>query len=76
MPDAYELADRADMIVDGYAFVLQDGGVSVVNLYHPERASFFMLDGQLTDTSMDDIEIGIVRDYLMRNKAFLGDDVA
>ena len=76
MPSAYELADRADMIVDGYAFILQDGGVSVVNLYHTDRASFFLLDGTVIDTSMDDIEVDIARDYLRRNKAFLEDDVA
>ena len=76
MPDPYALADQADMIVDGYAFILQEDGVSVVNLYHTNQASFFLLDGTLTDTSMDDIEIEIVRDYLFLNREFLEDDVA
>ena len=75
MPDAYRLADEADMIVDGYAFVVQEDGVSVVNLQHTDRASFFVGD-ELIDTSMDDIEVVIVRDLLRRNGRFLEDEVA
>lgn len=76
MPDIKSIADAADMIVDGYAFTVCDDGISVLNLNHPERASFYSGDAVLIETSMDDIELAIVRDYLDRNREFLEADIA
>ena len=59
MTDVTKIADRADMVVNGYAFS---------RLNNPDRASLLSLDGQLLETSMDDIEIRIVQDYYQRNR--------
>ena len=59
------------MIVDGYAFTLRNGGISVLNLNHPDRDSFYTCAGELLETSMDDVELVIVGEYLDRNREFL-----
>lgn len=65
------IADAADFIVNGYAFTACDQGVRVLNLNKPDRAAVLSLEGELLETSMDDIELGIVRDFFLRNKEFL-----
>lgn len=66
------VADGADMIVNGYAFTNSDGGrIRVLNLNGPSRATVFDAEGEVLETSMDDIEIGIVRGYLSLNREFL-----
>lgn len=64
-------ADNADFIVNGYAFTCRDGRIRVLNLSSPTRAAFLAHDGTMLETSMDDIELGIVQEYLARNKEFL-----
>lgn len=71
MTDVTKIADRADMVVNGYAFSRRDDGIQVLNLNNPDRASLLSLDGQLLETSMDDIEIRIVQDYYQRNRQFM-----
>ena len=71
MTDVTKIADRADMVVNGYAFSRRDDGIQVLNLNNPDRASLLSLDGQLLETSMDDIEIQIVQDYYQRNRQFM-----
>ena len=65
-----KIADEADIIVNGYAFTCKDNSVYVLNLNNPDKAAVF-LDGELSETSMDDIELEIVSDYLKRNEKFL-----
>ena len=76
MPDIKSIAEAADMIVDGYAFTMRNGGISVLNLNHPDRAAFLSCEGELIETSMDDIELVIVGDYLDRNREFLDVEIA
>lgn len=76
MPNVIDVANAADMIVDGYAFILREDGISVLNLRHPSRASFLSPEGTVIETSMDDIELAIVGDYLARNKDILEDQDA
>lgn len=71
MTDVTKIADSADMVVNGYAFSRRDDGIQVLNLNNPDRASLLSLDGQLLETSMDDIEIRIVQDYYQRNRQFM-----
>lgn len=66
-----EIADKADMIVNGYAFTLQGNAVRVLNLNSPTGAAVFSPDGEMLETSMSDIELDIVLDYLRRNASFL-----
>ena len=65
------IADGADFIVNGYAFSRFGEGVRVINLRSPHRAAVLTCSGELVETSMDDVEIDIVRDYLSRNAEFL-----
>lgn len=63
-----DIADEADMIVNGYAFTLEGGLIRVLNLRMPSSAAVFSRDGEMLETNMDDIEISIVDDYLRRNR--------
>ena len=64
MADIKQVADAADMIVNGYR---------VLNLNRPDRAAVFSKDGKVLETSMDDIEVRIAGDYLEKNRKFMED---
>ena len=69
MVNVQQVADAADMIVNGYAF----SRCPVLNLNRPDRAVVFSPAAEVLETSMDDIEIQIVRGYLEKNRALLED---
>lgn len=71
MIDILKVADEADMIVNGYAFTQNEEGYRVLNLNRPDKATVFSKNGEVLETSMDDIEIQIVRFYLEKNRKFL-----
>ncbi|KAA8826407.1 hypothetical protein EMO92_01940 [Bifidobacterium reuteri] len=72
MTDIRAIADSAGMIINGYAFTPVDNGhVRVLNLNVPTSAAVLNSDGSLLETSMDDMEIGIVQEYYRANKEFL-----
>lgn len=70
MLDVKKIADDADIIVDGYAFKKNEDKWRILNLDDTERASVFSNDGDVLETTMDDIELGIVKDYFLRNKKY------
>lgn len=74
MPDILQIADLADIVVNGYAYTRENNHVRVLNLNHPERACVITCEGDVLETSMDDIEIGIVQDYYARNKKYMEDE--
>lgn len=71
MPNIKQIADEADMIINGYAFKCIPTGFRILNLNCPDRATVLNSDGEVLETSMDDIEIQIVKDYLSKNRKFL-----
>ncbi|MCI6997646.1 MAG: hypothetical protein MR936_12915 [Eubacterium sp.] len=71
MADIKQVADAADMIVNGYAFTRCPEGYRVLNLNRPERAVVFSKNGDVLETSMDDIEVRIAGDYLEKNRRFV-----
>ena len=73
MIDIQEVADAADVIVNGYAFTKCHLGFRVLNLNRPDRAAVFSVNGDMLETSMDDIELGIVDDYLKENRKYMED---
>ena len=73
MVNVQQVADAADMIVNGYAFSRCPVGFRVLNLNRPDRAVVFSPAAEVLETSMDDIEIQIVRGYLEKNRALLED---
>lgn len=66
-----KIADEADIIVNGYAFKRKDEYISVLNLNRPYRAAVLNWNGEVLETSMDDIELSIVKNYLQKNRGYL-----
>lgn len=73
MPDIKTIADKADMIVNGYAFTQEDDRIHVLNLNCPDKAVVFNLDGEVLETTMDDIELSIASRYLQQNLKYMED---
>ena len=66
-----EIADRADMIVNGYAFTRENWQILVLNLNNLDKALVLSEDGRVLQTTMDDIEIRIVLDYWDNDRKFM-----
>ena len=73
MPDIKTIADKADMIVNGYAFTQEDDRIHVLNLNCPDKAVVFNLDGEVLEPTMDDIELSIASRYLQQNLKYMED---
>lgn len=67
------VAIGADFIVNGYAFTkTEDGNFRALNLNNGGKtAALLSQEGEMLETNMDDIELGIVSDYLKRNLPIL-----
>ena len=57
-----DIAARADVIIGGFAVLIREESVIVVNLNTGIGAAVFTPDGTLVETNMDDIELSIARD--------------
>lgn len=68
-----EIADHADMIVSGYAFTRENDQIRILNLNDTEKAMVISEDGNVLETTMDDIEIRIVLDYWETDRQFMED---
>jgi len=69
-----EIADKAKLIVNGYAFFeLEDGLISILNLNHPDCAMVVRRDGEIMETNMDPIEQKIVLELCCKNLQFMED---
>lgn len=64
MPDVKSIADKADIIINGYAFTRKDESIQVLNLNSPNKAVVFSTDGEVLETTMDDIDLSIASRYL------------
>ena len=73
MPDIKAIADKADIIVNGYAFTRNDERIQVLNLNCPNKAVVYGTDGDVLETTMDDIELSIASRYLQQNKKYMED---
>lgn len=65
-----EIADKADMIINGYAFTKDKEYIRVINLNNVSRAAVICND-KIVETNMDDIESQIVLDYYFQDKEFI-----
>lgn len=68
--DIKDIADKADMIINGYAFTKDNERVRVLNLNCINHAAVILND-KVVETNMDDVEKEIVMDYYNRNKEFM-----
>lgn len=66
-----EIADKADMIVNGYAFTKDNNFIRVLNLNDPDKAALLSIDGEMQETTMDDIELAIAQKYYRRNQLLI-----
>lgn len=73
MIDYKSVADAANMIINGYAFTKDGENIKILNLNNPEMAAVLDNAGAVLETTMCDIEIQIVKDYLADNIEFMED---
>ena len=71
-----EIADKADMIVNGYAFTRENDQIRILNLNNLDKALVISADGKVLETTMDDIEIRIVLDYWNSDCEFMENEDA
>jgi hypothetical protein len=71
MLDIKEIADKADLIIDGYAYKKENDCIRALNLHHPDKATVFNKDFDVIETTMDDIEISIAKKYLCENIKYM-----
>lgn len=70
--DIKDIADKADMIINGYAFTRDGEYIRILNLEHVDHAAV-IFNNRIIETNMDDIEARIVLDYYNNNKQFMED---
>lgn len=73
MSEIEKVAQLADFIVNGYSFICENTQIRILNLNDTSRATVLDLNGEVLETSMDDIEISIVQAYWEKNKQFAED---
>jgi len=73
MINVKEIADNADIIIDGYAFTKCKSGYRILNLNNPQKAVVLSKDNEVLETTMDDIEISITQKYLLSAKKYMED---
>lgn len=66
-----EIADAAEVIVNGYAFTKDGKNVKVLNLNNPEKSAYLSQMGETLETSMDDIELEIILEYYQKNRKYM-----
>ena len=72
MFDPRTIADEADVIIDGFAFIKkEEDRIAIVNLNREGHAAIIFPSGEVVETSMDDIELSIALNYLTRAKAYM-----
>lgn len=69
-PKIKEIADKADLIVNGYAYTRDKGYINVTNLNNLSHAAVIYND-KIVETNMDEIETQIVLDYYIQDKEFI-----
>ncbi len=71
---AKDIADRADMIVSGYAYIVRDGYVEVTDLSNISHVATIQND-VVAESLMTDEEDSIILKLYLRNKAVLEESV-
>ena len=66
-----EIADKADMIIRGYAFRREDEWIRVFNLNDRESSMVMLPDGTMLETNMDEIEQALVMDIWGKNAKYM-----
>ena len=72
MPEAKmkEVADAADMVVNGYAYTFLGDNIRILNL-RTGKAALVTPSREISETNMDDMDIGVAMRYLVDNEQFM-----
>ena len=72
MFDPKRIADEAEVIIDGYAFIKkEENRITIVNLNREGHAALIFPSGEVVETSMDEIELSIAMKFLERAKTYM-----
>ncbi|MDD7275314.1 MAG: hypothetical protein PUH08_06560 [Treponema sp.] len=71
MPNVDQIAQEADIIVNGFAFKKNENEIKVFDLNNEVGAAVFNSQCELIETNMNDIELAIAHKYLINNIALL-----
>ena len=75
--DIARVRSAADMIVCGYAFTkTANSHVRILDLKAPHHALVLSSQGEVLETTMDDVELSIVQGYWEKNKKYLEESYA
>ena len=67
-----KIADGADMIIAGFSYTLTDRKtIRVLNLYNPAEACVLEENGDVIETTMDDMMLARVQGYYLKNREFM-----
>ena len=66
-----QIANSAEVIINGYAVSACDEGLRVDNLNTGKGSAVFKADGTLIETNMDDIELEIARNYVQNAQKYM-----
>lgn len=72
--NAQDIAEKADMIVAGYAYTIQDNCIEVVDLSDLRKRAILQND-DVVESMMSDDEDDIILNYYIRNKEILEESV-
>ena len=67
---AIEIAEAADLVLNGYAVTRDGENFKVVNL-HTGRAAYIMASGDLSETNMDEVESEIACRIVSENRRYI-----
>lgn len=67
-----QLCSNANMIVCGYAFFRkEDSNIQILQIHSPYHALVLSQKGEVLETSMDDVELDIVKGYWVKNHKYM-----
>ena len=66
-----EIADKADMIIKGYAFTRDGDLVRVLNLKSGQASMVMFPDGTMVETNMDEIEQALVQSIWSKDSKYM-----
>jgi len=69
-----EIADKADVIIAGYAVMRSKYGFTVFDLNNSEGVAVFKEDGVLIETNMDDIELAVAKKRFSQSMKYILED--
>ena len=71
MINADTIAQKADVIINGFAVVKEDNLLKIINLNNLYGVAVLKPDGTLIETNMDSIELSIANAYMQQALAYI-----